>query len=399
MLSRRPSRTRGDPRARHQDRVKSGSGRPRSARRRRAARARSASAAARAGRAGRAPAAAGRAARRWCRARARRGASTSTASSPSSTSRCAPRTDASRRSASSRSRSCADGWRPGSRTTSTSSSAPSRWDERQARRTTRSRARRARPARAAARRSPAPGGGSEQPLLAQAERLAHQPLRLDVLGHLAQRDLAQRLQVLDPEEAVERRRHALAPRRPCPRAAASMSASGVRSISTTSSASPSTRVGHRLAHAHAGQLGHLVVERLEVLDVDGREHVDPGGEHVGDVLVALGVLDAGGVGVRQLVDQAQLGRAREHAGQVHLLEAGAAVRDAPARDQLEAVGERGGRRLAAVGLEQPDGDVAAGLGLGLALLQHAVGLADPGRHAEEDLVVAGHRVRAQAVKR
>ena len=35
-----------------------------------------------------------------------------------------------------------------------------------------------------------------------------QPLGLDVLGDLAQRDLAQRLEVLDAEEAVERGRHA-----------------------------------------------------------------------------------------------------------------------------------------------------------------------------------------------
>ena len=46
-----------------------------------------------------------------------------------------------------------------------------------------------------------------------------------------------------------------------------------------------------------------------MLDVDGREDVDPGGEHVVDVLVALLVLDARGVGVGELVDQAQL-RAR-----------------------------------------------------------------------------------------
>ena len=90
-------------------------------------------------------------------------------------------------------------------------------------------------------------------------------------------------------------------------------------------------VGHRLAHLDAGQLGHLVVERLEVLDVDGREDVDPGGEHVGDVLVALGVLEPGRVGVRELVDQAQLRAAGEDARQVHLLELHAAVGDAPAR--------------------------------------------------------------------
>ena len=39
--------------------------------------------------------------------------------------------------------------------------------------------------------------------------LAHQPLDLDVLGDLAQRRLAQRREVLDLEEVVERRRHAL----------------------------------------------------------------------------------------------------------------------------------------------------------------------------------------------
>ena len=87
-------------------------------------------------------------------------------------------------------------------------------------------------------------------------------------------------------------------------------------------------VGEGLAHAHAGQLGDAVVQALEVLDVDGREHVDAGVEHVLDVLVALGVLDARRVRVRELVDQAQLGRALEDGGQVHLLEDAAAVLDA-----------------------------------------------------------------------
>ena len=39
--------------------------------------------------------------------------------------------------------------------------------------------------------------------------LARQAVRLHALGHLAQRDLAQRGEVLGPEEVVERRRHAL----------------------------------------------------------------------------------------------------------------------------------------------------------------------------------------------
>ena len=43
-----------------------------------------------------------------------------------------------------------------------------------------------------------------------------------------------------------------------------------------------------------------------MLDVDGGEDVDAGRADVGDVLVALGVLDTGDVGVGELVDQAQL---------------------------------------------------------------------------------------------
>ena len=78
----------------------------------------------------------------------------------------------------------------------------------------RSRAR-ASPARAAARRSPAGRarlGDAARPPRRGATigaRLAHEPLDLDVLGDLAQRGLAQRREVLDLEEVVQRRRHAL----------------------------------------------------------------------------------------------------------------------------------------------------------------------------------------------
>ena len=112
-------------------------------------------------------------------------------------------------------------------------------------------------------------------------------------------------------------------------------------------------VRERLLHAHAGELRHLVVEALQVLHVDRREHVDPGVQHVVDVLVALGVLEPRRVRVRQLVDQAQLGRAVEDRGQVHLRDPGAPVLHLAARQQLEAL--RLGRRLgAAVGLEHAD---------------------------------------------
>ena len=59
-------------------------------------------------------------------------------------------------------------------------------------------------------RSPTATGAARlhQTVLARGDDVDLQALGLDVLGHLAQRDLAQRLEVLDAEEAVERGRHA-----------------------------------------------------------------------------------------------------------------------------------------------------------------------------------------------
>ena len=65
-------------------------------------------------------------------------------------------------------------------------------------------------------------------------------------------------------------------------------------------------VRHRLALGHAGDLLDDVVDRLEVLDVDGRDHVDARVEDLLDVLPALRVARARHVGVRELVDQRQL---------------------------------------------------------------------------------------------
>ena len=75
-----------------------------------------------------------------------------------------------------------------------------------------------------------------------------------------------------------------------------------------------------------------------MLHVDRREHVDAGGQHVAHVFVALLVLDARRVGVRELVDQAQLRRARDDRRQIQLLQLGVPIAHAPARHQLEALG-------------------------------------------------------------
>ena len=226
-----------------------------------------------------------------------------------------------------------------------------------------------------------------QPVLARTEHLA-QPLVLDVLGDLAQRDLAQRLEVLDAEEPVQRRGDA-GGRVDLARAQA-LDQRRRRDVDEHDLVGRRQHaVGQRLAHAHARELRDLVVERLEVLHVDGGVHVDPGGEHVVDVLVALAVLDARRVRVRELVDQAQLGLAREQPREVELLERDVAVRHAPAAESRQALGLRLGL-LARVRLEVADHDVAPRLILRSQLLQRAIRLADAGRHAEEDLVMADH---------
>ena len=80
------------------------------------------------------------------------------------------------------------------------------------------------------------------------------------------------------------------------------------------------RVGDGLALDDAGDPLDDVVDRLEVLDVDGGDDVDAGVEQLLDVLPALLVPGARDVGVGQLVDQRDLGLPGEDGVDVHLLE-------------------------------------------------------------------------------
>ena len=195
----------------------------------------------------------------------------------------------------------------------------------------------------------------QQPL-ADRGRRAHlgrgDPLGDDLLGDLAQRGLAQRGQVLDPEEAVERGVDALGGIDLA--LAQALEQRLGRDIDQHDLVRALQRlVGQRLAHPHAAVLGELVVERLQVLHVERREDVDAGREHVLDVLEALAVLEARRVGVGELVDQAQPRRSRQDRRQVHLGHGRAAIDDLAPRDDLEALSERRGLG-APVGLEQAD---------------------------------------------
>ena len=95
-----------------------------------------------------------------------------------------------------------------------------------------------------------------------------------------------------------------------------------------------------------------------MLHVHRRVDVDAGVEQLLDVLPALGVARAGRVGVRELVDDDQAGLARERGVEVELLELDAAIGDAAAGQDLEAL-EEGCRLLASVRLDEPDDDVDA----------------------------------------
>ena len=144
------------------------------------------------------------------------------------------------------------------------------------------------------------------------------------------------------------------------------------------------RVRNRLAHPDACDLGHDVVEALDVLDVHRRVDVDAGVQQFFDIEVALGMAAPGGVGVGKLIDQHELGLARQHGIEIHLLKPRALVGDAAARDDLEPIEERLGFR-SPVRLGHADHDVDAVLPLGLGGFQHRVGLAHAGSGPEEDL--------------
>ena len=139
---------------------------------------------------------------------------------------------------------------------------------------------------------------------------------------------------------------------------------------------PHHPVRHRLLLRHPGDALDDVVERLEVLEVDRRDHIDPGVEEGVDVLPPLGVGRPRDVGVGQLVHQDQLRLAGHQALQVHLLERLAPVLDRLAGEDRQ-VTELGVGLGPAVLLDPADDHVGAALLAPPTLVQHGVRLADP----------------------
>ena len=143
-------------------------------------------------------------------------------------------------------------------------------------------------------------------------------------------------------------------------------------------------VGNGFAHPDAGDPGDDVVQALDVLDVQRREHVDAGGDQLLDIEIAFGMAAAGGVGVRQFVDENQLRPTLQDRVEIHLGQQVALVLDLLARNDLEPVEQCLGF-AASVRLDDADDDIHTLAPLGLGGEQHLIGLADAGRGAEENL--------------
>ena len=205
---------------------------------------------------------------------------------------------------------------------------------------------------------------------------------LDAVGHPEERELSEGPEVPDAEVVAERRvdplgRIDVAVGHPPPERL------GAHVDELDLIGPPNDLVGDRLALRDPGDPLDHVVERLEVLDVERRDHGDPGVEQLVHVLPALLVPGSGHVRVRQLVDERDPRPACEDRVDVHLLERRAAVVDRAARDDLEVADLRGGL-LSPVRLDDADDDVGAAVPAAAALVEHRERLADARRRAEVD---------------
>ena len=152
------------------------------------------------------------------------------------------------------------------------------------------------------------------------------------------------------------------------------------------------RVGHGLPDVDARDAADDVVEALDVLHVERREHVDARGKQLVDVLPALRMPRARHVRVREFVDQDQRRVPRQRRIEVELLQRAVLVCDLRARQDRKVLQQRFGL-LAPVRLEQPDDDVLALVPQLARRGQHRVRLADAGRRAEVDAEAAAVRGR------
>jgi len=149
-------------------------------------------------------------------------------------------------------------------------------------------------------------------------------------------------------------------------------------------------VGNRFAHRDAGYLLDHVLDALDVLHVEGRDHVNAGVTDLLDVLPALLMGRPRDVGVRQLVDQCHLRVARDQGLDVHVGEHRSPVPELESWQHFQAA-DGLNRPRSLVRLDEPDDDVNPPRAKLVALAQHCEGLARPRRRPQVDLELATPR--------
>ncbi len=115
-------------------------------------------------------------------------------------------------------------------------------------------------------------------------------------------------------------------------------------------------VGNSFFHANSRGALDDFVQAFEVLDIERGNDVDAGLENFLDILIALRIAAAGGVGVGQFVDQRDRGVALEHFVDIHFFERHAAIFDVPVRNPLQ-LAELSDGFGAAVGFDKTDDDI------------------------------------------
>ncbi len=118
-------------------------------------------------------------------------------------------------------------------------------------------------------------------------------------------------------------------------------------------------IGNRFPDADAGNLLDNVVEAFNVLDVQRRIDIDPGGKQLFHVEIALGVPAAGCIRMGEFVDKRQFRAAGKKGVEVHFVEHPPFVLDGLARDNLQTV-KQGFRFGPAMGLHDAGHHVVSG---------------------------------------
>src|SRR4029079_4595958 len=94
-------------------------------------------------------------------------------------------------------------------------------------------------------------------------------------------------------------------------------------------------IGERFPDAHSRRAANGVVQRLEVLDVDGSHDADAAVEQLEDVLIPLLVPAPWHVRVREVIDDTDLWPAPQNRVDVHLFQHHTAILNRTARNDLE----------------------------------------------------------------